>query len=65
MTLTSGAFLKQKPNKQTSHEVQKNLGSSWIHKHFNKIELEPVIIRKVATCQRITLKNTQTKWAAT
>ena len=35
------------------------------HKHFTKIELKPAIIRKVATCQRITLKNTQTKWAAT
>ena len=30
MTLTSGAFLNQKPNKQTSHEQQKNLESSCI-----------------------------------
>ena len=30
MTLTSGAFLNQKRNKQTSHELQKNLDSSCI-----------------------------------
>ena len=30
MTLTSGAFLNQKRNKQTSHELQKNLHSSCI-----------------------------------
>ena len=29
--LTSGAFLNHKPNKQTSHELQKNLDSSSIH----------------------------------
>ena len=30
MTLTSGAFLNQKRNKQASHELQKNLDSSCI-----------------------------------
>ena len=30
LTLTSGAFLNQKRNKQTSHELQKNLDSRWI-----------------------------------
>ena len=33
--------------------------------HFKKIELEPAIIWKVATCQRITSKNTQTQWVDT
>ena len=89
MSLTSSVFLNQKRNKQTSHELQKNLDSSCISfrtssrkrqlktsqvdtklcqpqlsvsrccinfPHFNKIELEPAIIRKVATCQRISLK---------
>ena len=31
MILTSGAFLNHKSNKQTSHELQKNLDSSYIH----------------------------------
>ena len=30
MTLTSGAFLKQKRNKQIKHELQKNLDSTCI-----------------------------------
>ena len=29
--LTNDAFLKHKSNKQTSHELQKNVDSSWIH----------------------------------
>ena len=31
MILTSGAFPNHKSNKQTSHELQKNLDSSYIH----------------------------------
>ena len=31
MTLTSGAFLNQKHNKQTSRELQKNVDGSCIH----------------------------------
>ena len=31
MILTSGAFLNHKSNKQTSHELEKNLDSSCIH----------------------------------
>ena len=30
MNLTSGAFLDQKPNKQTSHETQRNVDNSCI-----------------------------------
>ena len=33
MTLTSGAFVNKKRNKQTSHELQNNLDSSCILKH--------------------------------
>ena len=35
------------------------------HMHFKKIELEPAIMWKVATCQRIPSKNTQTQWVDT
>ena len=31
MTLTSGAFVNKKRNKQTGHELQNNLDSSFFH----------------------------------
>ena len=53
------SFEKQQLFKSAAHE------HDFFYIHFEKNELEPAIIWKLAICQRITSKKTRTKWVDT
>ena len=59
LNLSLRSFEKQQLFKSAAHE------HDLFYIHFKKIELEPAIIWKVATCQRIPSKNTRTQWVDT
>ena len=59
LNLSLRSFEKQQLFKRATHE------HDLFYIHFKKIELERAIVRKVATCQRITSKNTRTQWVDT
>ena len=59
LNLSLRSFEKQQPFNSATHE------HDLFYIHFKKIELERAIVRKVATCQRITSKNTRTQWVDT
>ena len=59
MNLSLLSFEKQQHFQSAAHE------HDLFYIHFKKIEVEHAIIWKVATCQRITSKNTPTQWVNT
>ena len=47
MTLTNGAFVNKKRNKQTSHELQNNLDSSYAFHFVHQVEKDSLKHQKM------------------